>query len=130
MLATLENTPVNLDTVGVLDSLAPGGNLWRGADDLEDEDKFLGYLEKPDKTARALRRQYRKILMEKRKRIFYPAGSDYRPTPRWLGIISRTAKTCSCPMCGNPRRFSGQKTKQERISAIKLSEGLADAFSD
>ncbi len=38
----------------------------------------------------------------------YAAGD-----PRSLGKIARTRRLCSCPMCGNPRKFWKQETIQE-----------------
>jgi hypothetical protein len=39
------------------------------------------------------------------------------------GIYSSTRKTCSCPICGNPRKYRKDKlTRQEKIS--KLNEAL------
>jgi hypothetical protein len=30
------------------------------------------------------------------------------------GIVAYTPKTCSCWMCGNPRKYFGERTIQER----------------
>lgn len=48
-------------------------------------------------------------------------------TPRRVGIHAATPKVCSCFMCGNPRRYEGEKTVQERRhagTAIRESWGI------
>ncbi|MDO5089978.1 MAG: hypothetical protein Q4D61_00395 [Cardiobacteriaceae bacterium] len=35
-------------------------------------------------------------------------------TPKRIGIHAATPKLCSCHMCGNPRRYEGEGTLQER----------------
>ena len=35
-------------------------------------------------------------------------------TPKRVGMAVHTACACSCWMCGNPRRHSGERTIQER----------------
>lgn len=30
-----------------------------------------------------------------------------------IGQVAQTRKPCSCPMCGNPRKWFGQRTLQE-----------------
>lgn len=35
--------------------------------------------------------------------------------PKRVGCYLRTRKPCSCWMCGNPRKFFNEKTKQEII---------------
>ena len=42
---------------------------------------------------------------------------------------SITPKKCSCYMCGNPRKFFNEKTKQEIDSELKLKEELKDLDS-
>jgi len=38
--------------------------------------------------------------------------------------LVHTRKPCSCHMCGNPRRYFGEVTKQERIADIEFEEQL------
>jgi len=33
---------------------------------------------------------------------------------RQIGILAGTRKPCTCCYCGNPRKYLGQKTVQER----------------
>lgn len=35
-------------------------------------------------------------------------------TPRVVGLYAATRVPCSCPLCGNPRRHFGERTRQER----------------
>ena len=64
---------------------------------------------------RAFRRHHRARLMKKR-RLYYVISAD---TPEWvddpgrLSGLARTAKPCSCWMCGNWRKAEGP-TMQER----------------
>ena len=34
--------------------------------------------------------------------------------PRRVGMMARTRKPCSGPRCGNPRKWFGERTVQER----------------
>lgn len=60
-----------------------------------------------------------KILKE---RIF-PWEPKYDPSPRVVGRMAATPRSCSCAMCGNPRKhFKGKDklTIQERREREKL----------
>jgi hypothetical protein len=37
-------------------------------------------------------------------------------------LTRHTTKLCSCPMCGNPRKFFGEKTFQEKKFEISSNE--------
>lgn len=67
---------------------------------------------------RSYRRHHAKHL--KNKRSMYSVASK---NDRHNGVISHTPATCSCWMCGNPRKFFKEKTKQEKsfdqLSKIK-----------
>lgn len=58
-------------------------------------------------------RAYRRDQIAKQKR----RAAHYRtcpvPSPAWIGHIATTPKPCSCPLCGNPRRHFGTRTRQE-----------------
>lgn len=58
---------------------------------------------------RAYRRAQVARLKAKR-RTYYNGARDERELGRWVW----TAAVCSCWMCGNPRRFIGERTVQER----------------
>ncbi len=63
--------------------------------------------------ARALRRHHAARL--KQNRQFYWGRSSHDPlTSRQRGILLHTAHVCSCFGCGNPRRWFGEKSMQER----------------
>ncbi len=59
---------------------------------------------------RALRRHHAARL--KAARRFYH-GRDNTETPRYLGQVVQTPASCSCWMCGNPRKYNGERTIQE-----------------
>lgn len=49
--------------------------------------------------------------------------SDDMITKRAIGHTASThGKPCSCWMCGNPRKYWNEKTKQEVLEEIKDSE--------
>lgn len=45
-------------------------------------------------------------------------GHDLSEDPRQVGKHSRVRGLCSCPMCGNPRKYFNKKTRQETIMDI------------
>ena len=69
---------------------------------------------------RALRRkikQQRKLKYEKILRNEWYHGAD---DGKWINktaqLYADTPKLCSCYACGNPRRYFGEKTRQELIA--------------
>lgn len=66
----------------------------------------------------AYRRNQKKKSKCKAKKI----AKEWRvnPSPKRIGMISSTPKSCSCHMCGNPRKHWKQKTIQE----IKADEAF------
>lgn len=66
--------------------------------------------------ARALRRHHVQRLKANRKTYYGYGRSGDRNAEmpaRFLGMTVHTAKVCSCPMCGNARKFFGNETIQE-----------------
>ena len=61
--------------------------------------------------SRALRRHHQE-RMKQRVASYY--GGYARGDARHVGKIARTRQGCSCWMCGNPRRYFGEPTLQER----------------
>ena len=59
---------------------------------------------------RAIRRAQVERLKRKRAKHW---GRD-QLNARQLGIAVTTAAVCSCWMCGNPRKYHGERTIQER----------------
>ena len=41
---------------------------------------------------------------------------------KWLHIMINTRKPCSCIWCGNPRKWFGEKTRQEKIADINEND--------
>jgi hypothetical protein len=70
--------------------------------------------------SRSLRRHHERRI-KKRTSDYY--GGYARHDARALGKLARARTPCSCWMCGNPRRFSGAPTLQERrVRLPDLSE--------
>ena len=44
-------------------------------------------------------------------------GGYARGQPRHVGKLAHARQVCSCWMCGNPRRYLGARTLQERRAA-------------
>ncbi len=59
-------------------------------------------------------RQWRRWMLERKKKraahYWYMSDGD----PRRIGMAARTPMSCSCYMCGNPRKYRGGLTMQER----------------
>jgi hypothetical protein len=46
-----------------------------------------------------------------------------RSRAKYVRMLANTPVTCSCWMCGNPRKYRGERTQQElRVDAGKLEE--------
>lgn len=74
---------------------------------------------------RAIRREQEIRKKNKAKKIMkeswgYP--DDMIDEKRIGKTASTHGKPCSCPMCGNPRRHFGEKTRQETKADIKTDE--------
>ena len=61
--------------------------------------------------SRALRRHHEQ-RMKRHVAGYY--GGYARGHPRALGKLAHARQLCSCWMCGNPRRYLGERTLQER----------------
>lgn len=48
--------------------------------------------------------------------------NDPERVKHWERHHRNTSKTCSCPMCGNPRKYSGELTMQEQRMLDKECE--------
>ena len=68
---------------------------------------------------RALRRHHYRRL--KRKRCHYYSGYG-RHRDDVQGMLANTATLCSCSMCGNPRKYFGEKTRQEALATLNFIE--------
>lgn len=81
--------------------------------------------------SRANRRHHRFRIREKAKRIMkFVMGDSYDDED----AVKRAdhLATCSCNMCGNPRKFYGEKTRQEFDAAtdFDLANEQATDHSD
>ncbi len=75
-------------------------------------------------TRRAIRRHHRdRLLKNRRKKIWWAKDSDY--TSR----VVNTPCPCSCWMCGNPRKWLKEKTRQEYRSYLNFVEGIEEIDS-
>lgn len=64
---------------------------------------------------RALRRHHATRLGKARH---FHWGRDIRNEAKYIGIAINTPCTCSCWMCGNPRRHLNEVTLQEKIADL------------
>lgn len=71
--------------------------------------------------SRALRRHHRERLKQAR-RYWRWGREDLAVHPVQWGKALKTPAICSCPMCGNPRKWFGDATVQERRAWQKMDE--------
>lgn len=73
---------------------------------------------------RSVRRHHRKRIIHRRyKRVH--RGSWHVKN---LGYLSKNNTVCSCWMCGNPRKYFGDVTRQEKLAKAECChEGNTDA---
>jgi hypothetical protein len=74
---------------------------------------------RPEIHKRAVRRyhaQRRKAWVRRTLRHYFM--ERHALSARRVGMYSKTPKLCSCFMCGNPRRFRGELTIQERRAML------------
>lgn len=62
---------------------------------------------------RAIRRHHRARLLEARK-SYHRGLPEYAPSHKIISAWVDTPKPCSSYCCGNPRKWFGSKTIQER----------------
>ena len=66
----------------------------------------------------AYRRQ--KVKLKKHKVKNYRHTICQLDSPKLVGIYATSPKTCSCHMCGNPRKYWKEDTFQEKRENCKL----------
>lgn len=72
---------------------------------------------------RSVRRHHRARLRA-RRRVHW--GRDLSQEPaRNLARVIDTPTPCSCWMCGNPRRYFGERTRQELCAAQESIEAVS-----
>lgn len=69
---------------------------------------------------RALRRHHAARLGKARR---FHWGRDIRNEPKYLGMAINTPCSCSCWMCGNPRRHLKKVTLQEKLADLDQKHG-------
>jgi hypothetical protein len=65
---------------------------------------------------RAMRRHQLQVAKARARRLLALWGLP--PTPVRIGIHGGTRVVCSCWMCGNPRKYYGERTRQELLAAV------------
>jgi hypothetical protein len=67
---------------------------------------------------RDLRRHYEEKYKQRCRRIArrrqIPGADESWIDARYIGRFAHSRQACSCFMCGNPRRYDGEKTLRER----------------
>ncbi len=59
------------------------------------------------------------------KETWHVVDPDYEPDGRQVGVWAHSRPRCSCALCGNPRRWFGELTPQERRIAEAQQEDLS-----
>lgn len=81
--------------------------------------------------ARALRRHHARRLKAVRRTYWghgRPGCSGFDWTPRQLGLVVNTPQICSCWVCGNPRRWFGERSMQERrLFQVDVASQLSES---
>lgn len=70
-------------------------------------------------SARAVRRHHEHRM---KHQVADYHGGYARGNSRRLGRLARARKPCSCAMCGNPRRWFGEPSLQERRLDCRRSD--------
>jgi hypothetical protein len=69
--------------------------------------------------SRSLKVHHRNRL--KHNRRFY-WGRDKYPNTKPLGFVINTPAPCSCPMCGNDRRYEGKSINERRFDEYSRAQ--------
>ena len=72
---------------------------------------------------RSLRRHHNERLKSKRKDYH---GWNGDSTPRIRGIYLNTPAPCSCWMCGNERKYFGNRTRKEILQLEIFKKEMSD----
>ena len=68
-----------------------------------------------------MRRYHEKRSKARVRKILARDGFDI--TPEIVGLWASThGKPCSCILCGNPRRYCGERTRQEKIMELNFKD--------
>lgn len=77
---------------------------------------------------RAVRRHHYARLKNSRKHYFN--FSWWANQAKRLGIIAYYPTKCSCPMCGNPRKWFGDRTISECRDDYRYVDGMNDLLDN
>ena len=77
-----------------------------------------------ENNSRAVRRHHLARLKNSRKHYFVVNWWD--DVDKRLGVISQYPKKCSCPMCGNPRKWLNERTISEMRDDFRVVDGMND----
>jgi hypothetical protein len=77
---------------------------------------------------RAIRRHQQRVARARARRLLALWGVP--PTPARVGRHSCTRVTCSCWMCGNPRKYTGDRTRQELLADCRMRTGMESVPPD
>lgn len=81
-------------------------------------------------------RAIRRFNMEKKKNKIKnilknkPYYDEIKNIDKLIGRLASTPASCSCSMCGNPRKHFNEKTRKEIISDLELEEAWVDLNSE
>lgn len=69
---------------------------------------------------------YRRFQEQKKKKEVEKWCSWHDGDKRIIGIIAKTPRSCSCAICGNPRKHYGERTYQELLFEEEYKQSLKD----
>lgn len=78
--------------------------------------------------AARLRVGYRKAL--KHLNLFQSGEMDQEEKRKLLGLYKKTRVSCSCYMCGNPRKFFGNGKLAKTLGETKQSITAKEEYED
>jgi hypothetical protein len=81
-----------------------------------------------ENTSRAVRRHHVARLKNSRKHYFVVNWWD--DIAKRLGVISQYPKKCSCPMCGNPRKWLNERTIAEMRDDFRVVDGMNELMDN
>jgi hypothetical protein len=83
-------------------------------------------LEENDMRTRAWRRRQQARIKARIAAWPWVACEDLAADPIWLGKMVQTPHPCSGMCCGNPRKWWGEMTRQERRKADDAAEQMSE----
>lgn len=77
--------------------------------------------------SKSLRRHHEKRIKQKVRKYLSASWND---SPRYLGMLARSKQLCSCPGCGNPKEWEGDKVKYKALNQRRYQEGIGAAIDE